>query len=227
VLPLAPLEPAAGVVPPSVEPAAGVVVVAELVVDDVVVAAVEEVVVVEVALEEPLVVDTVAPVVPVLAEAPVDALAPALSSVLWVSGTSGGTLDGALSATVVPPQAASATALRVPPSNASDREPCAIDSRPERTHATPAGRAVVEVALRELLAPRAEAKVLDRPGKLRSRRREREQIADHLEGLAGVAVGVDPLGIGLDDHLAAGRGDAQAIAVVVAHLAEILPTRAG
>ena len=216
MLPLAPLEPAAGVV------------VAELVVDDVVVAAVEEVVVVEVALEEPLVVDTVAPVVPVLAEAPVDALAPALSSVLWVSGTSGGTLDGALSATVVPPQAASATALRVPPSNASDREPCAIDSRPEeRTHATPAGRAVVEVALRELLAPRAEAKVFDRPGKLRSRRREREQLADHLEGLAGVAVGVDPLGIGLDDHLAAGRGDAQAIAVVVAHLAEILPTRAG
>jgi hypothetical protein len=226
VLPLAPLEPAAGVVPPSVEPAAGVVV-AAVEVDDVVVAAVEEVVVVEVALEEPLVVDTVAPVVPVVPEAPVDALAPALSSVLWITGTSGGTLDGALSATVVPPQAASATALRVPPSNASDREPRAIDSRPERTHATPAGRAVVEVALRELLAPWAEAEVLDRPGKLRARRRERQQPADHLEGLAGLAIGVDPRGIGLDDHLTAGRGGAQAIAVAVAHSAEILPARAG
>jgi hypothetical protein len=153
---------------------------------------------------------------------------PALSSeLLVVTGTSGGGLDGTLSATVEPPQAPSATALAAAPSSASDREARVTRSRPERAHATAAGRAVVEVALRELVTPRTDAQVLDGPGEIRLRRREWKQLADHLERLAGVAVGVDPVRFCLDDHLAAARRRAQAIAVAVAHLELILPTGAG
>ena len=65
--------------------------------------------------------------------------------------------------------------------------------------------------------PRAEAEVLDRPRQLRVRGRERQHLADDLELLAGVAVEVDLLGLGLDDDLAARRGVAQAVALSGAH----------
>jgi hypothetical protein len=53
---------------------------------------------------------------------------------------------------VEPPQAASATMLSAAATSASDRRPRVMRSRSERTHASPAGRAVVEVALGELVA---------------------------------------------------------------------------
>jgi hypothetical protein len=210
-------------VPPLVEPVVGVeLVVDELVVAllDVVVAAVE--LVVDVAEEAP--VDPVVPVEPVTPVVPVELT---MSSGLLSFGTSVGTVDGALSATVLPPQAARATAPAAPPISASDRLPRVTGSRSERTHATPAGGAVVEVALGELLAPGTEAQVLHRPGELRARRRERQQLADHLKRLTGLAVGVDAVGLGLDDQLAATRRGTQAIAVAVAHFALILATGAG
>jgi hypothetical protein len=201
VLPVvAPLVGGGVAVPPLVEPVVGVLLVVEVVVDvlvELVVAAVD--VVEDVAEEAP--VDPVTPVTPVT---PVEPVELELSSGLLRFGTSVGTVAGALSAIVLPPQAASATAPTAPPNSASDRRPRVTCSRSERTHATPARRAVVEVALGELLAPGTEAQVLHRPGELRARRRERQQLADHLQWLTGLAVGVDTVGIGLDDHLAAG-----------------------
>src|SRR5580765_7432729 len=81
----------------------------------------------------------------------------------------------------------------------------------ERRHATAARRAVVEVLLRELVAPGAEAQVLDRPGQPRCRGRERKELAQHLELLAGLAVAVDGVGLGFDEDLAPGRRGAQSI----------------
>jgi hypothetical protein len=208
-------------VPPLVEPVVGV----ELVVDEVVDELLAGVVVAGVELVEDVAEE--APVDPVVPVTPVEPVELAASSGLLSFGTSVGTVDGALSATVLPPQAARTTAPAAPPSSASDRLPRVTGSRSERTHATPARGAVVEVALGELLAPGAETQVLHRPGELRARRRERQQLADHLERLTGLAVGVDAVGIGLDDHLAPARGGAQAIAVAVAHFAQILSTGAG
>jgi glycosyltransferase involved in cell wall biosynthesis len=86
-------------------------------------------------------------------------------------------------------------------------------------------RAVVEVTLGELLAPRAGAEVLYGPGQVGRRRRQRDHHPDHLEWLAGVAVHVDAIGLGLDDHLAPGGRRAQAVALTAAHGAGTLPTR--
>jgi hypothetical protein len=169
VLPVvAPLEGGGVAVPPFVEPVLGVVLAGALVVEleEVVLARVE--LVEEVVAEELLVVDPVDPVTPVdpvAPVAPVELVAPALSSALFSVGSSAGTVAGALSATVVPPQAASATAPRVPPRSASDRGLGVTCSRSKRTHPTPARRAVVEVALGELLTPGAEAQVLHCPRK--------------------------------------------------------------
>ena len=61
---------------------------------------------------------------------PVAPVGPRLSSVLVVDGVRFGELAGALSETVVPPQAASATALSVAaPSSASERRRTAITPR--------------------------------------------------------------------------------------------------
>jgi hypothetical protein len=119
-----PVEGVVAPTPPLVEPVLGVVVTGVVV--GVVVAGVE-VVEVEVvaAVEELLVATDVDPVVPIELVAPVEPVEPvelATSSGLRSTGTSAGTLAGASSETVVPPQAASAAALTVPPRSAIDRE---------------------------------------------------------------------------------------------------------
>jgi pyruvate/2-oxoglutarate dehydrogenase complex dihydrolipoamide acyltransferase (E2) component len=199
--------PVAGVVVTGVVVAG--VVLAEVAVSGVVVTDPEEV---------PVVVEPVVAVEPL--ESGLEFELPALSRLLLVSvGTIGIVVEGTLSATLEPPQAASAAAARTAPMIVSERrrEPRVMRSPSERTHATPAGRAVVEVALGELLAPRAEAKVLNGPRQLGLRRRERQHAADDLERLAGFGVGVDAVCLGLDDQLSAGRGRAQAVAVTSAH----------
>src|SRR5687768_6355725 len=83
----------------------------------------------------------------------------------------------------------------------------------ERRHAAPAGRAVVEVHLGGLVAPVAEAQVLDRPRQARSRGRQRQDLADGLERLAGVAVQVVAPWLALEDDLAPRRRRAQAVSL--------------
>jgi len=147
------------VVPPAVVPAVPplVVPVAGVVVTGVVVTGV-----VEVGTE---VVDP-SPVAPVPALEDEEPLAESgvLSSALFVStGVIAGGLEGTLSRIVEPPQAASANVAAPAPKTASGRFARVTRSPPERTHATPAGRAVVQVTLGQLPAPGAEAQVLDRP----------------------------------------------------------------
>ena len=200
--------------------------VVDVVVDEVVVAGVVACVVVVVADElvvallELLSVDPFAPVAEVEPfELESELALPWLSKLLLVSvGVIGTVVLGTSSEIFEPPQAASAAAPSTPPISASDRpEPRVTPSRSERTHATATCRAVVEVALGELLTPRAEAQGLDRPGQPRARRGEWQHPADDLERLAGLAVGVHAIGLGLDDHLASGRGCSQAVAVPGTH----------
>jgi hypothetical protein len=100
------------------------------------------------ALLELLSVDPIVPVAEV--EPPESELElPSLSKLLLVRvGVIGTVVLGTSSETFVPPQAAIATAPSTPPISASDRpEPRVTTSRSQRTHATAARRAVVEVAL--------------------------------------------------------------------------------
>ena len=66
-------------------------------------------------------------------------------------------------------------------------------------------RAVAQVDADQLLAAAALHEVLRRPEQRRGRWRERQDPGDGLELLAGLAIeGVDAVGVGLDEGLAAG-----------------------
>src|SRR5688572_9561280 len=80
-----------------------------------------------------------------------------------------------------------------------------LRERLDRGHAAAAGGAVVEVLLRQLVAPVAEAEVLHGPRQPAQRRLEREDDAGDLELLARLAVAVDAVRLGFEDDLAAGR----------------------
>ena len=64
-----------------------------------------------------------------------------------------------------------------------------------------AGRAVVEVLLRELVARVAESEGVDGPWKVRIRRRRRRHLPDDLHRLARLAIAVDHAGVGLQQDL--------------------------
>jgi hypothetical protein len=121
--------------------------------------------------------------------------------------------------------------LRAPPRTAQLRIRRARDTRrgaPGRAHAgrlsqrshTPAARGtVVEVPLGVLVAPRAEAQVLDRPRQPRVRRRQGQHLAHHLQLLARLAIHVDLLGLRRHHHLAAGRRGPQSVSLLGCHRA--------
>jgi hypothetical protein len=73
----------------------------------------------------------------------------------------------------------------------------------ERLHAPATVRTIVEVLLGQLVAPIAEAQVLDRPRQIGWGGGEREQLGDHLKRLSGFPVQVDLVRLGLDDDLTA------------------------
>jgi hypothetical protein len=89
----------------------------------------------------------------------------------------------------------------------------------ERGHPTPARGAVIEILLGELVTPVAEAQVVDRPGELRRRGGQRQQLTDDLELLAGLAVAVGASGLRLHDHLASGRRRPHAVLLPQSHRA--------
>src|SRR5918998_4096231 len=89
----------------------------------------------------------------------------------------------------------------------------------DRVHAPAAVRAVVEVALGELVAPGTEAQVLDRPRQPRLRRRERQHLADDLQRLTAFPVDVNPSGLGLADDLSSGFGGPHPVALRGFHAA--------
>ena len=87
----------------------------------------------------------------------------------------------------------------------------------ERLHAPSAVRAVVEVLLAKLVAPVAESKVLHGPGQLRRGGGERQQFGDHFERLAGVAVEVGLVRLGLDHDFPPGRRRSHAVSLTRPH----------
>jgi hypothetical protein len=72
----------------------------------------------------------------------------------------------------------------------------------ERIHPPAAVRTVVEVLLAVLVAPVAEAKVLDGPRQLGWSRRQGQQLSHDFEHLTGLPIDVGPSNLGVDHDLA-------------------------
>src|SRR6185312_929336 len=67
----------------------------------------------------------------------------------------------------------------------------------------------------ELVAPVAEAQVLDCPRQRRGGRRERHELAHDLQLLTGLAIAVDAIGLGFEDDLASRRRSTESITLTV------------
>ncbi len=146
--------------------------------------------------------------------------AAACSALVSFGGVMLGVLLGTESlALLPPPQAASVPPARSSASAEDDRADSQRSARPrsQRLHAPAAGGTVVEVLLRELVAPVAEAQVLHGPGQTRGRRGERQDLADDLQLVAAFAVAIDLAGLGLEHDLAPAGGVSQAVALTGAH----------
>lgn len=137
---------------------------------------------------------------------------------LLVGTVSGGAPEVLAEFELPPPQAERPTASAVPAKRAARKgAPRAIMTLPGRTsgpegvHPASAMGAIVEVLLAELIAPIAEAEVLDGPGQLRGRGRQGEEHGRGLEGLARLAVDVGAARLGLEHDLAPGRRGPQAV----------------
>src|ERR1700733_3375493 len=78
-------------------------------------------------------------------------------------------------------------------------------------------RAVVQILLTELVAPVAEAEVLNRPGELGRGRGERKELPDDIEFLAGLTIDVVTPGLGLDHDLAPGGWRPHPVALTDPH----------
>src|SRR5687767_16036874 len=77
----------------------------------------------------------------------------------------------------------------------------------ERRLAQPAVRAVADVETDQLVAAPARPEVFGRSKQGGVGRGERKRPGDGLELFAGLAVAVDAVGLGVDEGLAARRGD--------------------
>jgi hypothetical protein len=141
-----------------------------------------------------------------------------------VGTVSGGALD--VSAAVVPPPPQPASTAESA-SGAQTSESFLITARLlqcrlepsglKRLHPPAAVRAVVQVLLGVLVAPVAEAEVLDRPGQLGERGGERKQLGDDAQLLACFAVDVDAVWLRFDDDFAAGRGSPHPVLLARPH----------
>jgi hypothetical protein len=123
-----------------------------------------------------------------------------------------------------PPQAETPTASAKPADRAAielamraRRDVTTPALAPEGVHSPPAMWAIVQVLLRELVAPIAEAEVLDAPGELRSGGGEGEEHGHGLELLARLPIQVGTAGYGLDHHLTSRRGRPQAVFLINPH----------
>ena len=123
-----------------------------------------------------------------------------------------------------PPQAEMPTATAAPAKRAASelamrarRDVTAWISGPEGIHPASAMGAVVQILLSELVAPIAEAEVLDGPWQLGRGRSQGQQHGHRFHGLSGFPVHVGAAGLGLDDDFTLGRGCPQTIFLIEPH----------
>ena len=113
------------------------------------------------------------------------------------------------------------TASRVPARRAGRDARCVTGDVLIRSREAPSAaavRAVVEILLGELVAPVAEAQVLDHPRQLGRRGGEREQLRRRPRSARRSRGRGSPAGLGLDDDLAAGGRRAHAVLLAGPHV---------
>jgi hypothetical protein len=143
----------------------------------------------------------------------VDPVVAGAALMVAVGTVRGGTSEVSVVAADPPPHAATPAAMAAPAARAlrmreprmtTERRGTSGTSDLEWVHPPAAMRTVVQILLAVLVAPVAEAEVVDRPRQLRGRGRERQELADDLERLPGLAVDINLPGRSFDDDLTTG-----------------------